>query len=197
MKKTIILTILLLIGGFSLKAQMYYPADTKDIEECIYFLEKPLGTEISYRAKSKKKWTIIKMLNKPKMGGVYLVQFPNKAREKLNVSEGKMYIKNPVTGKTIIFENKSLYINKDDKTDYLDVGYVQRAQMAAFLASITQKGITQYFSIAEEDSTNLIYKLTLQEQEGIYTLKRIDNDYELTLPNGTKKLYQMDSRSSE
>ena len=176
---------------------MFYPNGTKNVEECIYFMETPLGTEISYRAKNTKKWIGLKMLNKPKMGGMYLVQFPNQSKEKLTISKEKMQLKNATTGKVKIFESKDLYIGKDDKTEYLHIKYALDGGMIGFSGSITQKGITQGFAISKEDSQNNTYELSIDGQEGIFILKRIDNDYELTLPNGTKKIYSLDYRSYE
>jgi hypothetical protein len=197
MKNIIIFSVLCLFCGFSVKAQMFYPTNTKNVEECIFFMETPLGTEISYRAKNTKKWIGLKMLNNPKMGGMYLVQFPNQSKEKLTVSKEKMQLKNAVTGKVKIFERKDLYIGKEDKTEYLHIKYSLDDGMIGFSGSITQKGITQGFTISKEDSQNDIYELSIDGQEGIYILKRIENDYEFTLPNGTKKIYLADLRSYE
>ena len=196
MKKLLFIA-LSLFCGFSVKAQMFYPTDTKNVEECIYFMETPLGTEISYRAKSAKKWTTLKILNNPKMGDMYLVQFPNQSREKLTVSQEKMQLKNVVTGKVKTFQSKALYIGKDDKTEYLHIKYSLESGIIGFSGSITKNGITQDFAISQEDSKNNIYELSIDGQEGIYILKLIENDYELMLPNGTKKIYSMDYRSYE
>lgn len=197
MKKIIILTFILLFCGFSLKAQMFYPTNTKNVEECVYFMETPLGTEISYRTKQSKKWTVLKILNKPKMGGMYLVQFPDKSKQQLTISKEKMQLKNAVTNKVKIFENKDLYINKEDKTEYLHIKYITEGGIIGFSGSITQKDTTQDFAISKEDSQNNTYELSIEGQEGIFILKRINNDYELTFPNGTKKMYSSDYRTYE
>jgi len=200
MKKTIILSVLLLVSGFSLKAQsMYYPTSTTDVQECISFVETPLGTEIAYRAKGTKKWVFLDILNNPKMGSMYLVQFPDKSKQQItrNFVKGTMQIKNTATNKVKVFVDKQVYLCQEDETEYLNTTYVTENNIAGFLCSITKKGVAKTFNTTKEDGPNNTFELSLDGEDGNYILKSIDIRYELTAPNGTKKMYSMDTMRRE
>ena len=195
MKKTTILVILLLICGFSLKAQsVYYPVSTKDVQECIHLMETPLGSELYYKAKDAKKWVSLKILNNPKMGGMYLVQLPNKSKQQLTVdSKGIMQLKNTATGKIRKFASKSIYLYRQDQTEYIENAYLGEGW------SITSNGVTKKFKVVKEDYQNGIFDLTLEGLTGVFRLVDVANDienvrsYELTSPDGSKKIYFLDA----
>lgn len=199
MKNTIILSVLLLFCGFSLKAQMFYLTNTTDIQECISFMETPLGTEIACRAKGTKKWAFLKVLNKPKMGGMYLVQFPDKSKQQItrNIAKGTMQVKNVAKNTVRMFASKEIYLYEKDETEYLNATYITDNNIIGFVCSITKKGITKSFNLTKEDNPNNTFELSLDGEDGNYILKNIDIRYELTVPNGTKKMYLMDKISYE
>ena len=191
MKKSTLLSVLLLVCGFSLKAQLYYPTNTKEVQECINFVETPMGVEVSYRAKGAKKWAFAKILNNPKMGGMYLIQLPDKSKHQLTVdAKGVMQLKNAATSKIRKFQMKAPYLCRQDQTEYLE-------QLNGW--SITSNGITQKFKTVKEDRQNDAWELSIEGLTGVYKLKNVQNDiegvnsYELTSPDGSKKIYFMDT----
>ncbi len=197
MKKLLFLSFLLLFHSFSLKAQMFYPANTTNVEECISFIETPLGTEINYRAKGTKKWATLRILNNPEMGGEYLVEFPDKSKQRiLKNADGTMQVKKEGKNTTRIFTSKDLFLCQEDEAEYLEISYVLTNDIIGFVCSITTKeGITKVFNVMSEEEQSSLYELSISDEDGIYILKRIDNDYELTYPDGSKKIYSWDVMS--
>lgn len=193
MKKLIFLSFLLLAYSSSLKAQMFYLANSTEVEECISFIETPLGTEINYRAKGTKKWANLRILNNPEMGGEYWVKFPDKSKQRVRKrADSSLRVKKEGKNEARIFTSKDLFLYQEDETEYLETSYVLTNDIIGFVCSITSQGITKEFNIMSEEEQSNLYQLSISDEDGIYTLKRLDNDYELTYPDGRKKIYSWD-----